>query len=86
MDETQNPAESSKSTLSDWLVRFGDREETIYSVELHLLRRIAEASSDMLKARHWPEFCDACGGQEKLNTAHADTVAEYNQWLSDGEG
>ena len=37
--------------MSELMDRFGDREETIYSAELHLLRKIAETSSDMVKAR-----------------------------------
>lgn len=72
--------------MNDLLARFGDREETIYSAELYLLRRVAETSSDMVKARDWEEFRVACGGQEKLDKAHADALHEYEQWLSDGEG
>ena len=72
--------------MNDLLARFEDREETIYSAELYLLRRIAETSSDMVKARDWPEFREATGGQEKLDKAHADALREYEQWLSDGEG
>jgi hypothetical protein len=72
--------------LNDLLALFGDREETIYSAELYLLRKIAETSSDMVKARDWEEFRVACGGQEKLDKAHADAVMNYEQWLSDGEG
>lgn len=72
--------------MNDLLARFEDREETIYSAELYLLRRIAETSSDMVKARDWEGFRVACGGQEKLDKAHADALNEYEQWLSDGEG
>jgi hypothetical protein len=72
--------------LNDLLARFGDRQENIYSAELYLLRRIAETSSDMVKARDWPEFREATGGQIKLDEAHADALREYEQWLSDGEG
>ena len=32
------------------------------------------------------EFRVACGGQEKLDKAHADALREYEQWLSDREG
>jgi len=75
-----------RSTLNNLLTRFGDREETIYSAELYLLRRIAETSSDMVKARDWPEFRAATGGQKKLDKAHEDALREYVQWLSEGEG
>ena len=64
--------------------RFGDQSESIFSAELYLLRRIAETSSDMIKARHWPEFREASGGQEKLNQIHADAVAEYQEWMAEG--
>lgn len=72
--------------MSELLERFGDREETIFSAELYLLRRIAETSSDMVKARDWPEFRDASGGQEKLDAAHATALREYESWLADGDG
>ena len=72
--------------MNDLLARFGDREETIYSAELYLLRRIAETSSDMVKARDWPEFREATGGQKKLDETHEDALREYEQWLSEGEG
>lgn len=72
--------------MNDLLTRFSDREETIYSAELYLLRKLAETSRDMVKARDWEEFRVACDGQEKLDKAHADALREYEQWLSDGEG
>jgi hypothetical protein len=72
--------------LNDLLALFGDREETIYSAELYLLRKIAETSSDMLQGREWPEFREASGGQEKLDKAHADAVMNYEQWISEGDG
>jgi len=72
--------------LSELLARFADREETIYSAELYLLRKVAQTSSDMVKARHWPEFREACGGQEKLDAAHEAALREYESWLADGEG
>ena len=72
--------------MNDLLSRFEDREETIYSAELYLLRRIAETSSDMVKARNWAEFRDACGGQERIDNALISAVNEYEQWLLDGDG
>ena len=72
--------------MSEFIERFGDREETIHSAELYLLRRVAETSSDMVKARDWPEFRDASGGQEKLDAAHAVALREYEGWLADGVG
>jgi hypothetical protein len=32
--------------MSDLLARFQDREETVYSAELYLLRKLAETSSE----------------------------------------
>lgn len=61
-------------------------KQTIYSAELYLLRKIAETSSDMVKARNWPEFRDACGGQDKLDADHATALHEYEIWLAYGEG
>jgi hypothetical protein len=71
---------------NDLLARFGDREEWVYSVELHLLRKIAETSSDMVQGLRWPEFREAAGGQEKLDKAHESALDTYQQWLSDGDG
>lgn len=71
--------------MTDLLARFQDREELINSAELYLLRKIAETSSDMVKARDWPEFREACGGQSKLDEAHVDALRKYEQWLYDGE-
>ena len=71
--------------MNDLLARFEDREETIYSAELYLLRRIAETGSDMVNARYWPEFREVMGGQEKLDKAHEDALREYNQWIFYGE-
>lgn len=64
--------------------RFGDRQESVYCAELFLLRKIAETSSDMVKARSWPEFRDAVGGQEKLDVAHENAVRDYESWISEG--
>ena len=72
--------------MSESLDRFEDREETIHSAELYLLRRIAETSSDMVRARSWPEFREASGGQDQLDKAHEQAVNQYEQWLSEGEG
>lgn len=66
--------------------RVGDRVEDVYAAELMLLRRIASASSDLMKAEHWPEFCEACGGMAALKSAHYDAVAAWEKWHSDSEG
>ena len=66
--------------------RMGDRTESILSAELFLLRKIAETSSDVVKAEHWEELREACGGMEPLRKLHADAVVAYEKWLSDGEG
>lgn len=62
-----------------------DAEETIYSAELLLLRKVAETSSDLVKARSWNEFREAMGGMEPLEHAHGEAVAAYEQWLRDGD-
>lgn len=62
-----------------------DAEETIYSAELLLLRKVAETSSDLAKARDWQEFREAMGGMEPLEHAHGEAVAAYEQWLRDGD-
>lgn len=66
--------------------RFGDREETIYSAELYLLRGIAETSNALVDARYWPEFMEASGGYEKLEKSHEAAVFAYRQYLADGDG
>jgi hypothetical protein len=63
---------------------FGDIETTLPAIELHMLRRIAETSHDMIAARTWPEFREATGGQDILDKAHERSVREYEEWLSDG--
>ncbi len=63
-----------------------DTEEIISGSELRLLRRIAETSNDMVKARNWAEFLDASGGQERIDNALISAVNEYEQWLLDGDG
>lgn len=63
----------------------GDAKETVYSAELLLLRRVAETSSDLVKARSWDEFREAMGGMKPLDHAHGEAVAAYEQWLSDGD-
>ncbi len=66
--------------------RMGDKTEIIDAAELFLLRAIASTSSDLVKAEHWDEFRQACGGIKSLKSKHADAVAVYEKWLSDGEG
>ena len=81
------PAETLRS--SDLLAsaeRMGDKTESIYAAEWYLLRKIAERASDLVKAEHWEEFRDACGGIETLKAKHTEAVAAYEKWLSDGEG
>lgn len=66
--------------------RMVDRTEMILSAELFLLRRVAETSSDVVKAEHWEELREACGGMEPLRAEHAAAVGAYEKWLSEGEG
>ena len=63
-----------------------DSEMTIYCAEAYLLGKIAETSSDLVKGRHWEEFREACGGMEKLESAHAEAVHAWEQWHRDSEG
>ena len=61
-----------------------DAETTIYEAELSLLRRVFETSSDLVKARYWEEFREACDGMAALEKAHEKAVHELEQWYSDG--
>ena len=65
--------------------RLGDSEERLPCIEVALLRSIAAASSDLVKARHWPKFAAACGGVENLTAAHERTLKQYETWLADGD-
>lgn len=82
----ENGGEQSASDCMQLLANFVDREETIFSAELHLLRKVAGTSSDLVKARDWPEFCAACGGLQKMENEHSNAVRAYEQWIADGEG
>jgi hypothetical protein len=64
----------------------GDKEELIYAAELFLLRRVSTTSSDLIKAREWEEFRDACGGIEAIENDHRQAVVALEQWYRDGEG
>lgn len=63
-----------------------DSEMTIYCAEAYLLGKIAETSNDLVKGREWDEFREACGGMEKLESAHAEAVHAWEQWHRDSEG
>ena len=56
--------------------RWKNRSRTMPGIaaEAYLLGKIAETSSDLVKGREWEEFRDACGGMEKLESAHAEAV------------
>lgn len=62
-----------------------DSSESIYSVELALLRNVAETSSELVKASSWEEFCEAGGGMEYCIARHAEAVAAWKNWNIDGE-
>jgi len=64
----------------------GDAEESLYAAELLLLRKIAETSSDLVKANEWDEFRGINGGMEGFETAHRAAVGAWEQWHADGEG
>lgn len=63
-----------------------DKEESINCAELLLLRKIAETSSDLVKAREWPEFREINGGMKGFENDHSAAVAAWEQWMADGEG
>lgn len=63
-----------------------DKEESVYSAELHLLRKVAKTSADLVKGMRYPEFQEASGGLQVLTNLHVNSVLEYEKWLSDGQG
>jgi hypothetical protein len=66
--------------------KFGDKDEPVLRAELFLLRKIAETSSDLVKAREWDEFREVGGGMKRFEDDHRNAVGTYEQWLADGEG
>ena len=85
-DTTQKPILSASSALLALAEKLGDHEEYLYSAELLLLRKIAETSSDLVKARQWEEFREINGGMEEFENAHCAAVGAWEQWRRDGEG
>lgn len=90
MSDTNDTQEAPRSGLSSRALLAlaeskEDAEELVYSAELLLLRKVAETSSDLEKARSWEEFREAMGGMKPLEHAHGEAVAAYEQWLSDGD-
>lgn len=83
---TDSPRALSASGLLALAESKGDKEESIYAAELLLLRKIAETSSDLVKARQWEEFREINGGMEGFEIAHCAAVAAWEQWHRDGEG
>ncbi|HFD39558.1 MAG TPA: hypothetical protein ENJ31_06885 [Anaerolineae bacterium] len=63
----------------------GDRQETVYSAELVLLKKIAETASDFTRARFCSNFCEAIGGIKKTEKALFNAVASYERWLDEGD-
>jgi hypothetical protein len=91
MSDTSTPQEAAESGLSSHaLLAFAeskeDSQETIYTAEAFLLRKIAETSSDIVKGRGWEEFREAMGGMGCLEASHAAAVRAWEQWHSDSEG
>jgi hypothetical protein len=87
-DSSANPAPTfvASGDLLASAERMGDKTESIYAAEWYLLRQIAERASDLVNGEHWEEFRYACGGIDNLKAKHAEAVAAYEKWLSDGEG
>ena len=65
---------------------FEDAEESIYSAELFLLRKIHEASSDLMRGRYDKDFCNACGGMQKLIDLHDEATSNFEEWINEGQG
>lgn len=62
-----------------------DATEEVYSVELRMLRKIFETSSDLCKGYDWEGFRDACGGIEALKAAHFKAVLTLEEWYNDAD-
>lgn len=58
-----------------------EKEVTVYEDEVRLLRKIAETSSDYIKAHVWPEFADHCGGLDAILDRQRQAVLEWETWL-----
>jgi hypothetical protein len=91
MSDANTPQETEKSELSSHdLLAFAeskeDYQETIYTAESFLLRKIAERSSDLVKGREWEEFREAMGGMGCLEASHAAAVRAWEQWNANSEG
>lgn len=80
------PILSESSALLALAEKLGDHKEYLYSSELLLLRKIAETSGDLVKARQWEEFREINGGMEGFENAHCAAVGAWEQWHRDGEG
>ena len=63
--------------------KLDDAETSVWEAELLLLRKVAETSSDLAKARGWKEFREMCGGIEPLEWAHDQAVRALEQWFSE---
>ena len=62
-----------------------DKEISVFKKEFVLLRKIAETSRDLIEGKSYPEFRDACGGQDVLDKKHLSAVIDYRNWLADGD-
>jgi hypothetical protein len=90
MDENQETKETGATALIGYRALLGeaealeDKTEVMFQAEVLLLRKVASASSDIVKARHWPEFREAAG-MENLEKAHETAVMAWEQWVTDGD-
>ena len=60
--------------------------ETVDAVEYKLLLEVFAQASDLVLAGWSQEFCDACGGFEKIARTHAEAVRRLEQWYAEGDG
>lgn len=60
-----------------------DSQETVYTAELRLLRKVFEASSDLVLARRDADFAEANGGLAAIESEHARATRELEIWHSE---
>lgn len=62
-----------------------NKQEMVRSEEVYLLRRIASASSDLLRAQDDTNFCEMGGGIPHFRNILSEAVSTYEQWVDDSE-
>lgn len=62
-----------------------DKEVLVFEIELKMLKKVFEKSSDLVKAQSWPEFCKIGGGIRNFEHEHSTAVRALEEWYRDGE-